>query len=796
MIAAVVVLLLNQVEVRPLAIHGGRASRVELRAANDRFVWFQVPFEGGVAGGGGSLYRLDRLDGGLHPMASASFLDFSDVNEPGQLPRTWADEDLIRSSGIVDRFGFHPFPDNLRTLATTPSRALLARADGGGLQLLRAEDGTRSALNASARGPAYPLSDGRLVAEVNPSDGGTGVLIVSPDGGTRFFAYLTISARLRKGPVFAAFDGLFTEDGTRLGDFAVDPGNSPVMVTATNQALRVTDGSGPGVLLTTNLDEIRFSGAAMGLGFVAFPRNRQPGLIVESLSGGGRVVNANAPEGSLVVSGGRVRYEFSELEVFADGGLGPWKDDVCGWRSLELGAGDETCFVDGGLLRRASSDGPVTTLAEGLEFPGGLPQWNFATQKARQRTLLFGTGAFTHWTDGERAYVLGTGETILFEAQNKLVLETDGVTLLDPVTEARTSFGLPLTARPVRAERALLVSLPSCRLLQLSLDGSSTEVAQICPDSLVETPGGALLLTPEQHWWWNARRGTFDRVQMPLPDPNGLRDLPGPQVHRATFGETAWVTTSMNSTIAIDVPSGRIVRSLPSANTVVTGFGAIVDTPVALIWDTLQGPSFPFSSGSSFALSPARLKAGAGAAWVLGSEVQATTGGQPTTLPFKQGTRWAGAHPVAASLVLATETGLEVLDVDGGQRTVPLRMEPESARFAGDRLWFVAHDDAHGFEPWFFDGVTARLAADLLPGPASSFPRYVGALDRGVVVQAARADGLIGAVALLLDPPAPELPPLPPPSGCGCKTTAGLEALIALGWVVRRRRTARIRGYA
>jgi ELWxxDGT repeat protein len=47
--------------------------------------------------------------------------------------------------------------------------------------------------------------------------------------------------------------------------------------------------------------------------------------------------------------------------------------------------------------------------------------------------------------------------------------------------------------------------------------------------------------------------------------------------------------------------------------------------------------------------------------------------------------------------------------------------------FVGDglRYFFAGKDSAHGLEPWVFDGLTAQLLADVLPGPASSLDEQI-----------------------------------------------------------------------
>ncbi len=61
---------------------------------------------------------------------------------------------------------------------------------------------------------------------------------------------------------------------------------------------------------------------------------------------------------------------------------------------------------------------------------------------------------------------------------------------------------------------------------------------------------------------------------------------------------------------------------------------------------------------------------------------------------------------------------------------------------AGDQLFFTAWSDDAGQELWVSDGAGARRVADILPGPASSYPRWLTAAGR--VVLFAADDGSTG----------------------------------------------------
>jgi ELWxxDGT repeat protein len=299
---------------------------------------------------------------------------------------------------------------------------------------------------------------------------------------------------------------------------------------------------------------------------------------------------------------------------------------------------------------------------------------------------------------------------------------------------------------------------------------------------VVDTPGGVLLLTNDEFSFWNARQGRFQPVALPEPTPTAQ----APTV-RAVVGDTVWVTTPSNSTVAIDAPSGLVLRTLPTTDTLVTPFGTLLDSQTEPVWESLDGSTSRFDGEPSVARRPT-VKQGSGAVWLVGLQVQVTTGGPRVLLEFVSGLDWADAEAIGTTLVSVRDGGLEVLDADGGRRSYEVPVLDVPRRF-GDRLWFTGWDEAHGAEPWFFDGTQPRLAADVLPGPRSSFPQLVGSFDRGVVLQAMRDDGRNGGVALLLDPPLERLPPLPlsPGSGCGCGA-AEAAWLPALALLLGRRR--------
>src|SRR5688572_25414400 len=61
---------------------------------------------------------------------------------------------------------------------------------------------------------------------------------------------------------------------------------------------------------------------------------------------------------------------------------------------------------------------------------------------------------------------------------------------------------------------------------------------------------------------------------------------------------------------------------------------------------------------------------------------------------------------------------------------------PENLLVWNNHLWFSATNEVHGYELWKFDGQTAALAADILPGPLSSYPLFLAGFGREVCLSA------------------------------------------------------------
>jgi ELWxxDGT repeat protein len=788
MFGVLLALLLHQTpaEVRALPIGGGRTSELQLVAADARSVWFRARTSQDFAGGGPGLFRLDRIDGGIRSIASAREALSTFRNESLVRPVPWGDETLLTEVAVL-RPGLGSQARLGRLVAGTPNSALMQAIGSTQLQLWRLGQPPRS-LDFDVRGQAVALPDGRLAVDVTPSGqaSSSAVLIVAADGGQTVLPDHQLGGRLGSTLVLRRSGGAFLETGERLGDLTVfqgrDLGQPRILVGLRDGGLFVSDGRpDSGQMLRTGQRGIRLPTAVVGERLVTF-RLEDGGVLVERLGDGARFENPLI-DGVLVFDRGRVRLLGTDLEVLEDGGLGPIPESPpCAWRRFGDQSPEELCLARGTLLRRASQDASVEVLAERLSAPEVSPSW--LVDSSRDRLGLFlSEGQREHWTDGIESFTLGTGERLVGRVGDGFLVATDGLTLIDRRTGARTAFGLPLAARPLPSTTELLVELPSCRVLRRTTGIDFEEFwSGTCVDDVVEGAGSMLLVTKDRHAWWKSG--------LERPVPIAMATIGSPwsdsrQSELARFGDVSWVTTAYRSSVAVDLRTGQTVGSLPLEMLRLNRLGAIGTTSTGTrSWVRFDGGAFPFeddfgSRGVLFSF------VGEDAAWLVGSLVQATTGERPSVLPGVDGGDWWRAAAVKGVLLRATEDFLEVLSPDGGLRRIVVDVaDPTELKTHQGRVWFSARDDLHGVEPWVFDGHDAQLIADLVPGPGSSFPQFLGPVPRGVLLQAGRADGTIGAVAVLTEPePSPETRAF---TGGGCSTAAGLPLVALLALLTRR----------
>lgn len=787
MLAVVLLTLVTsqaQPEVRVLPIHAGRTTALELVAASDRFVWVRVTSESQPLAGGAGLYRIDLQDGGLR--TAAAFAELTPLVSSRVIPRPqpWGATDLLAADGLVSegrarRFGAGRVEVATNRVALVPrnSETLLWRPGRDPLPLPY----------DTASKQKVALLDGRVASEAQLDGGSSGLLVVSAEGEPSFRPGLGLGGRLGAALVLEDEAGVFTEAGLRLGDFSVfqgdEVGQSRILVGTRDGGLWVTDGTPSGALrLRTTGREVQVGRTVVGAELVAFRRS-DGGLLVERLADGARFDNPTAPDEGFTFDVGRVVMRRSGLVVLPDGGLErPSPASGCVWQRLRENHPDAFCLHEGTLLRRAQPDAGAQVLVADLTVAAPPFAWTASRRSNLDRGLFFSEATSSHWTDGVDSYSLEGGERLLQEVGNRLLVARDGHTLIDPKTNQRTAFGLPLAVTPLRAARGLFFQFPGCGLQWLSPRGTLERVwADRCVDEVAETPGGTLLLTQAGHGWFDAPRG----LVLPIETGTPVEPRTGPRKALAIFGDVVWATTPGQTTVPIDATTGRASAGLPVDNLTFTDVGAIGPVP-EWTWFSLDGGRWAYPPRTRLPF----LAVASEAAWLVGDvAVYVATGGAPVLLDGVDAGAWRpGGRAVGRTLVRPGARGLTVLEIDGSERHLDLQVfDPDFPIVLGERLWFAAFDEEHGVEPWTFDGTEARLVADLVPGPDSSYPRFVGAVPRGVVAQAGRVDGTIGAVALLLEPESASVPETRSFSGGGC-VVVPLPSLLAVGLLLSRRR--------
>lgn len=99
--------------------------------------------------------------------------------------------------------------------------------------------------------------------------------------------------------------------------------------------------------------------------------------------------------------------------------------------------------------------------------------------------------------------------------------------------------------------------------------------------------------------------------------------------------------------------------------------------------------------------------------------------------PGDNGSSPSGLVLLGGELLLTVQglSGTELWRSDGTEAgTTPIPLADDAQPYAGGATWtvaggryfFVATDEAHGVEPWVYDGITASRVADVIPGPESS----------------------------------------------------------------------------
>jgi ELWxxDGT repeat protein len=773
-----------QLNVQLLPIRGDRTTDLQLVAANDQFVWFRVATEVTPLGGGAGLFRFDRDGGAVRTVAALSELTPSTTADSFPAPQPWGPDGFLVAEGALSRADARRRWGRTVT-AANETMALLVEQDRGWWW----EPGREPTGLPFAPGDAVALPDGRLAVDARLRDGGSGVFVASSDGGSTFLRDRHLVGRIDATLVLRSNEEVFTEYGLRLGDWAPFQGRQR----GQRRVIGQTRDGGLWLFDGTSMTSRRLLTAAAGVvvletvvgeQLVAFV-TRDGGFMVERLSDGARFATPGAPAERPRFEWGRVVFRSVGLEVLDDGGLSPLRQPgECEWKRLRESNPEEFCIMNGQLRWRPSRGAPEMLLPGDLTQAAPVAGWLAERRFNLDRGLLFSNGSSSHWTDGTSSYSLATGERLLQEVGDRLLVARDGFTLIDPSTNAQEALGLPVAVRPLRASRSLFFQFPGCRVRWYSPRRELIELSSDrCVDEVAETPRGTLLLGPSGHAWVDWWRPAVQPVRVEaMPRPEGM------QRALAFLGDTVWTTWSSGTIVPIDAASGRTSTPINVGSSSVNRAG-VLGFSMGWRWFSFDGGGWPFGvdrSGPFVAL-------GTDVAWLISdSAVHVTTGGEPIVVPAVDAGAWRLARAVGHSLVSPTERSLEVLETDGTVRRVEVDVfDPTFAVQSDDQLWFAGFDETHGVELWAFDGTGARLVADLVPGPNSSYPRFIGRVPQGVIVQAGRADGTIGAVAVLFNSPDPPSTETRAFAGGGCEATPMLELVGILALLRQRRRRGR-----
>jgi ELWxxDGT repeat protein len=750
LMVCLVSMTLAQPVVRPLGA-GDRSSGLRVVATSDTSVWFTAASDDTPQAGGTRVYRLVRDGGQVESIVGNT--EWKGQRQQGLL--AWGRGAALMTgsgelgpNGLLTRFGEPSllFAANDAVLLVVGGRVLFSSSPG----VLRELDAPRPF------GLIASTADGRIGWATT----GTQTVLLSPDGGVE------LRARVFGGSAGSTF--LFLEDTTLTNEAGQvlatvlessrQPGSTASSATwfpgAAGRPI-VTDGTPAGTrTLAGRNEQLRQVTEA----FATFEVDG--GLIVEAFSGGRA---AAAPFSGVALKDRLLR---GNLELFADGGL-LRRDDVhdCDWRPVVGRWSELWCTFDGGLWGRASPDSPQR---EHFAGPVGVAAGHLAAPQIEGVPLLIEQPRLL-WTDGVEVFPLKGVGAPAGQFEDGVVFADDGISVVDPRTGGTRAFGFGVAWRPVTSLRVLFAErstgLRTCVVRRVDPDAGTLEQVRFdgvdeCILRLVDHPDGLEAFTSKGVFVWDETIGQFASVRPP----------------RVTPEQT--LTFEAVPPEGVLTPHGRLLSewgllslSLPRAGTV-SGL-----TAAGVTWSR-QG------------------------LWLVNwNSLQFTEGGPLQDVVPADGFQWRPpGMAVGRALLFELDTELVAVRPDGSLlRRSFVRREPALA-MQGAR-WYALDDGAHGVEPWVFDGTAFRLV-DLVPGPDSSFPRFVGAAHGRVVVEANRPDRSIGLTSIEFQPRV-GLSPFAPASGeqprpCGCEGSPTLGPTMALLLVLaqKRRRKARLRGTA
>jgi uncharacterized protein (TIGR03382 family) len=779
---------LAQPIVRELDLRGEVTAEAQVIAANDAFIWFTAGEATSLRGGGAKVFRWSR-DGGdtVDAIAGRDWVAFDLFDDDLLVP-------LVRVGGrgrgeaLFTRDG--DFAAHGRRLAqvgnarsVTPSGDHIAWVSEQSTVVSIAPG---KVLVLEGASPVRPIStrDGRL-AFPGLLDAGPSALIVQADGGLSVDTTGWPVAGVAAGLLYERNGWLRTEAGDVLSSVTAtrQQGHGWLVFTAADGGLFVTDGTARG---TRALATQRFP-LDVTEHFVTFAQ-LDGGLLVESLTTGD---TAEVGEG-FVGSALEDRVLHRDRELFGDGGILRRAVHDCDWRRFDERRRELLCAFDGGLWSRATADAPQERLT--VLPPRGQPTGTGAMAGGGRAFVpgapLLTTDPTPVWTDGIVTRRLSGEGTVLGQSRGNVVLQVDGITLVDPVSGRSTPLGLTTSWSALPSLRELFIQRrdgASCVLRRLTGQGSFEDLEPVCLSELVDAPNGILARSESLEWLeWQPDRHRFS----PLPVPLGFQ-LADVSETWAVFGTLQFRVSSdgrfedQSENLLLHRPTGATETFQPGARVQLSPQGVVSWAAGVVTLRTTAGERFTREATRVLVLSSTSR-----ALWVVTDrEVLVSTGGalQVVTNDVKT---WANSAAVGGVLFLRRDTELVTLSSTGETRQFSF-VEARPSFTTGDVRWFTLDDGVHGFEPWMFDGDSLRLAADLNPGPASSHPHFIGLARGRLIIEAARADGSIGWTSMEFEP-LPMDPTLARPEpGCGCTGVSGAEAWLAVlalaSRLVRRR---------
>ncbi|MCU0700899.1 MAG: hypothetical protein MUC96_30705, partial [Myxococcaceae bacterium] len=592
-----IIVALAQPVVRPLDVRGEVTTEAHIIAANEGFVWFTVGEADSFRGGGARVFRMSR-DGGAVVDVIAG--------------RDWRGVDAAPSSftGVAVRVGGHGRGSALFTFdgefeahgrrLRSPAPTGLGIIAAGSNVLVFSREGV---FLSTAPGQAQRLGDVNSFVEPVPSTDGRIALAVAGDAGLEV-RIVDRDGGLVDGPpgrpVASAGATFLVERGQQLRnekDELLAPvsevllqRNGQVVFWRPDRTVQVTDGTLAGTRFLTRTPSLLTGRFAVSNLF-------DGGMRLESFATGeARMVDERFFGEAL-----QDRIVDRARELYEDGGIVRRAVHDCDWRRFEPATQELLCAFDGGLWSRATPDSPEQLL--GVLAPMGratgarLP---LVGPLVRGAALLVGFPGPT-WTDGVIARTFENEGVVVGQSRGKVVLEVDGLTLVDPVSGARTALGLNVQWRAFPSLRELFIQRSdgaTCALQRLDARGGFEDVEPVCLRELVDVPGGLLARDLQLGWLrWQPEERRFGALA--ITNAASLVDADDEWVHfgttQGTFSsEEGFVDRSQHE--LLHWKTGKVLRSSPGSRVHLTPQGLFSWRDGEATLSTRAGEEFTLAS--------------------------------------------------------------------------------------------------------------------------------------------------------------------------------------------------------